>query len=102
MTTFTLPDLREVTTEKLAKDLMQLAGNALNDKGFKSAYVPSKTRWGPCTKRTALIVFSTQEMIDHLQNLVDREIPARLNKNIKRNLYLDALHKINKRTQNAN
>ena len=101
MSTFTLPDLREVTTEELAKDLIQLASNSLNNKGFKSAYVPSRTRWGPCTKLTAVVIFDTQEMIDHIQNLVDKEIPARLNKNIKRNLYLDALHKINKRTTDA-
>jgi len=97
MKTFTIKDLREVTTEKLAKDLSQLANNSVGTKGFKSTYVPSRTRWGPCTKLATLAVFSTQDVIDHINNLINREANLDNPRNVKRTHYLDALHEINKR-----
>jgi hypothetical protein len=98
MKEFSIVDLRNHLTEKETTRLTHLLRHKVPPCNHKNAYVKSFSRHGPCTKYTILNLTNTQQAIDYIEHLVEKETRKKLN--VKRNAYLKALYKIKTETNN--
>jgi hypothetical protein len=96
MQEFTVEDLRKVKlTELEIRGLYDLLRNKVKPKRTVQRSVLSSTKYGPCTRSTALNSISIEKAIDYIEHLI--KIETKLKRNTKRQTYLKALNKLIKK-----